>query len=107
MQRASPAEICRDLKTAGIADVNPGHPRLRALCEAGAQAAEFLGFVAKARDAAPGNGFAYVLGAVEGERKRAAQTAASLHRGPMPSKQANLENHNQAVAQAWAVGETA
>lgn len=87
VQRASPAEICRDLKTAGIADVNPGHPRLLALCEAGAQAAEFLGFVPTAIDKAPGRGFAYVLGAVEGERKRAAQTAGSLHRGPMPGKQ--------------------
>lgn len=94
-QRASPAEICRDLKTAGIADVNPGHPRLLALCEAGAQPAEFLGFVPTAIDKAPGRGFAYVLGAVEGERKRAAQTAGSLHRGPMPGKQDSGETAYQ------------
>lgn len=79
------AQVCIALRAAGVADVNPGHPRLQTLLEAGATAAEFVGFVEKARAAAPGREFAYVLGAVEGERTRAAAAAPGLHRGPMPA----------------------
>ena len=64
-------------------------------------ASRVLGFVPTAIDKAPGRGFAYVLGAVEG-RKRAAQTAGSLHRGPMPGKQDSGETAtNAACGSAW------
>lgn len=79
------AQVCIALRAAGVADVNPGHPRLQTLLEAGATAPEFVGFVDKAREVAPGREFAYVLGAVEGARTRAAAAAPGLHRGPMPA----------------------
>lgn len=98
--RASPAaEICLALKGAGFSDVNPGHPRLLALLEAGATSVEFLGFAPKALSAAPGNPFAYLLSTVEGERKRAA--SGGLHRGPMPNKQEALEQRGDAVVERW------
>lgn len=75
--------ICRALREAGIGNVNPGHPRLQALLNAGAAEAEFVAFAEKAKAAS--DPFAYVLGAVEGERKRAAASAGQLHRGPMPT----------------------
>lgn len=53
------------------------------LLDAGATEAEFLGAVDEARD--KGKPFAYLLGVVEGQRKRAASTASQLHRGPMPT----------------------
>lgn len=77
--------VCRALKRAGIADVNPGHPRLTALLVAGAVEAEFVGFVPAAQ--AKGAGFLWILGAVEGERKRAAQGAGQLHQGEMPKRE--------------------
>lgn len=74
--------ICRALRILGIADVNPGHPRLLALLAAGATEPEFTGFVSQALTS--NSPFAYLLGVVEGERKRAAVTAAQAHRGAMP-----------------------
>lgn len=74
--------ICRALRIRGIADVNPGHPRLLALLAAGATEPEFTGFVSQALTS--NSPFAYLLGVVEGERKRAAVTAAQAHRGAMP-----------------------
>jgi uncharacterized protein YdaU (DUF1376 family) len=94
--------ICRALKTAGIANVNPGNLRLITLLAAGATEAEFLAHVDKARD--KGDAFAYVLAAVEGERKRAAATAGQLHQGRMLNKQEALEARNQTIAAAWAAG---
>lgn len=91
--------VCRAMRQAGIADVNPGHPRLLALLQAGATEAEFVGFAPAA--IAKGSGFAWVLGAVEGERSRAASTSAALHRGPLPSKAEARVAANIAVAQRW------
>ena len=102
VQPTQAGALCRDLRRAGIADVNPGHPRLLALLEAGAQPAEFTGFVAAARDKSPRSPFTYLLGMVEGERERAASSASRLHRGPMPNKQQALEQRNRVVGQAWA-----
>ena len=75
--------ICRALKRAGISNVNPGHATLQVLLAAGATEAEFLGAVDAARD--KGDPFAYLLGVVEGQRKRAAEAAKGLHQGAMPS----------------------
>jgi hypothetical protein len=99
--------LCRTLRQAGIADVNPGHPRLLALLQAGAQPSEFVGFVGQALDKAPRNAFAYLLGVVEGERTRATATAGQLHRGPMPNRQEAIEQRNAAVGDAWLAQEGA
>lgn len=74
--------ICIAIKRCGVGDVNPGHPRLAALIEAGATELEFTGFARSAAE--KGKGFAWVLGAVEGERKRAAAMTPQLHCGQMP-----------------------
>jgi hypothetical protein len=81
--------VCRALRKAGIPDVNPGHPRLLALLQAGATEAEFMAFTPGAcRASAP---FLWLLAAVEGERKRAAANASAMHQGRMP----------QAAKPAW------
>jgi uncharacterized protein YdaU (DUF1376 family) len=90
--------ICRALKTAGIANVNPGNLRLTTLLAAGATEAEFLAHADKARD--KGDAFAYVLAAVEGERKRAAATAGQLHQGAMPSAPVTVPSNDAARTEA-------
>jgi hypothetical protein len=103
---ASPgADVCIALKAAGVQNVNPSHPTLKALVDAGAEPAEFVAAAVKSEG--KGDRFAYVLAVVEGDRKRAAQTAGAIHRGPLRvvGKQAALEAHNRAVAEAWAKGE--
>jgi hypothetical protein len=76
--------LCRALRQAGIPDTNPGNLRLLTLLSAGATEAEFLTFVKAATDGTKSSPFAYVLGAVEGERTRAAKVSPTLHHGPMP-----------------------
>ena len=73
--------ICRSLRTAGIANTNPGHPMLGALLEAGATEAEFVGAVAEA--ATKRDPFAYLLSVVKGQREEAAKAVQGLHKGPL------------------------
>ena len=73
--------IAKALRQAGI-EASPGTLRFRTLVDAGATTEEFLAMVPDAID--KDKPFAYLLGAVEGERKRAANTARQLHHGPMP-----------------------
>ena len=93
--------ICGALRRAGIHDTNPGHPALLALLAAGAQPAEFTGFVPAALAKAKRQPFTYLLGMVKGERERAAAMAGTLHRGPMPNRQEAIEQRNSAVGDAW------
>jgi hypothetical protein len=93
--------ICGALRRAGIHDTNPGHPTLLALLSAGAQQVEFAGFVPAALAKSPKQPFAYLLGAVKGERERAATLTGNLHRGPMPNRQEAIEQRNAAVGDAW------
>lgn len=81
-QPSPAATVCLALRQAGIADVNPAHPLLLALLEAGATAEEFVGAAGAA--AGKARGFAYTLAVVEGQRKRAADTALAVHHGPLP-----------------------
>lgn len=97
--RASPAAaVCVALKAAGVQGVNPSHPRLKALIDAGATNDEFVGMADKA--AGKANGFAYLLAAVEGERKRVAETV--IHAGRLPNKQELLEQSNRKIGEEWA-----
>ena len=77
-----PGQICKAMKAAGIGDVNPGHPDLLMLLNAGATVAEFEGAATTA--AKKGKGFAYALGTLRRTRQDAAQTAQTLHTGPLP-----------------------
>ena len=92
---------CLALKAAGIADTNPGNPKLRALVDAGADLQEFVGAAQQAVSA--GNGrFAYVLGIVEGGRKRAAAMASQLHQGAMPAAETAYQRSMRERVQEFA-----
>lgn len=78
-----PAKVCKAMKAAGIGDVNPGHPDLLMLLEAGATLAEFEGAALTA--SGKGKGFAYALGTLKRTRQDAANTAPTLHTGALPA----------------------
>lgn len=61
------------MKRAGLQAVNPGDPRLIALCEQGATQGEFEGIAAEA--VAGGKGFAWVLTVLQKRRAEAADIA--------------------------------
>lgn len=104
VQPSAAAAVCIALKAAGISNVNPSNQLLRTLVDAGAEVGEFV--AAAARSEGKGDRFAYVLAVVQGDRQRAAATAGVIHRGPLKvvGKQAAIEAHNRAVAEAWAAG---
>lgn len=91
--------VCRLLKAQGVVDVNPGHPDLRMLLDAGATDAEFIGAATSA--AAKGKGFAYTLGTLKRQRQEAANTAGTLRKGAIPNKQESIELRNSVVGDAW------
>lgn len=64
-------EICKAMREAGIQQVNPSHPTLLALIDAGATVEEFKNTAA----AASKKNFAYILGVVKGQRMDAASLA--------------------------------
>lgn len=92
--------ICGAIRRAGIGSVDPGFPAFRAAVDAGATSDEFVAFAREALD--KDQPFKWLIGAVVGERKRAAQLAGQLHRGAMPNKQVAIETRNRAVADEWA-----
>jgi uncharacterized protein YdaU (DUF1376 family) len=70
--RASAGEACKAMKSAGMADVSPSHPKLLALLEAGITLPELT---EAARDAmAKSKPFAYALATAEGRRRDSATT---------------------------------
>jgi len=74
----SAGDACKAMRHAGIADVNPGHPELRAMLEAGVTADE-LG--SAAADAVKlGKGFVYAMRMAQSRRRDAAKV------GALPSK---------------------
>lgn len=76
---ATPAGIvCARLRSAGIPDVNPAHPKLLALLEAGLTAEEIVAVGEEARKKS--KGFAWILAAAEGRRRDAATVQ------PLPAK---------------------
>lgn len=93
------ARIAGQIRRAGMGSLDPGYPAFRALVDAGATADEFTGFVAEALTKS--QPFKWLIGAVAGERTRAAALATQLHRGPMPNKQEAIEQRNAAVGDAW------
>ena len=100
-----PGQVCLAMKAkAGVADVNPGHPTLLMLLDAGATLAEFEGAAVAA--VSKSKGFAYALGTVKRTRQEAARDASSVHSGPLPA--ASFETPYQRAARekmtAWAPG---
>lgn len=74
--------VAAAIRKAGIGSVSPSNQRLRALVDLGADANEFVQYVPDALKQG-GDPFKYLLGMVEGERRRAAERTAGLQRGRM------------------------
>ena len=87
---------CLLMRQAGLADVNPGHPDLLALLEAGATDEEIAGAAQGAVDRGKAS-FAYAIAMLKRQRQEAAAMANSLHRGALPR---NLTPAEQRVLQA-------
>lgn len=68
------ATVCQTLRKMGMADVNPGHPKLLKLIEHGASLAEFE--LAASKSIATKKSFAYALGMLAGLRQEAAAMPA-------------------------------
>lgn len=80
---AAALRVCRAMASAGIVDARPGNHTLAMLLRSGAEDAEFT---AAAVDALKHRkGFAYALGIVVNERKRAAEVAREVYRGALPT----------------------
>ncbi len=94
--------ICQALKAAGIANVNPGHPGLLVLLQAGASEAEFVGAAPKA--SGKNDPFGYVLKVVEGQRRDAAQSADGLHRGPLPANETPFARQRREMVEQMSGG---
>ncbi len=85
--------MCKAMKQAGVIDVNPGHPDLLMLIEAGATVEEFAG---AAKTAFEGEkGFAYALAVLKGQRQRAAKDAKTLHNGPAPPTESTYQREKR------------
>jgi uncharacterized protein YdaU (DUF1376 family) len=89
-------KVCMAMRKAGLSGVNPGHPDLLALLEAGATEEEIAGAAQAAVDRGKAS-FAYCLAMLKRQRQEAAAMAASLHRGALPR---NLTAAEQRVLQA-------
>jgi uncharacterized protein YdaU (DUF1376 family) len=89
--------VCLLMREIGLAAVNPGHPTLIALIDAGATDAEFIGAATSA--VAGGKGFAYALGTLKRQREEAATLA--LHKGAMPATDSPFMRDRKAQASAW------
>lgn len=82
--------ICRRLRDSGIQGVNPGHPKLLALLQAGITADELCGIAAEPN--AAGKGMAWVLATAEGRRRDAAKVR------PLPRASPTLADRNRQAA---------
>lgn len=93
------ASVCLELKKIGIIDLNPAHPKLLMLIEAGATIDEFMHAARTAKD--KGKGFKYVLGIVEGQRAEAESAKGKVLQGKIPNKADELLQRNMSVASNW------
>lgn len=82
--------ICRRMRESGIQGVNPGHPKLLALLQAGITADELCGIAAEPN--AAGKGMAWVLATAEGRRRDAAKVR------PLPRASPTLADRNRQAA---------
>ncbi|SEN75614.1 YdaU family protein [Nitrosomonas marina] len=89
--------VCAELKKIGIIDLNPTHPDLLMLIDAGATVDEFVHAARTAKD--KGKGFAYVLGIVKGRRREALAESKQVLHGIMPNKSPPT-NNKQALMMA-------
>lgn len=89
-------EVCRQLREAGIQGVNPSHPKLLALLDAGLTGDEIADIARE--PASAGKGFAWILGAAEGRR----HDAATVRRLPRASPSGVAQQNRDAIERAKA-----
>ena len=98
--RPTSGEVCKAMKSAGLQSVNPSHPKLQALIDAGITLPEFIDAAQHAfKNQKP---FAYALATAEGRRRDAATPALPT---AGPNKQEALEASNAAVVARMLEGE--
>lgn len=85
--------VCVAMRAAGLGSVNPAHPKLLSLLQAGAPIGAFVGAAQDA--AARGKGFAYSLAIVEGQL---AEARAAIARPGAPPRMSATERAAEAVA---------
>lgn len=90
VEPAEAGTICKRLRDAGIQGVNPSHPKLLAVLQAGITADELCGIAAEPN--AAGKGMAWVLATAEGRRRDAAKVR------PMPRASPTLADRNRQAA---------
>lgn len=78
------------MKAKGISDGQPSNPTFVELVKAGASKEEFESAAVKAVE--QHKGFGYAIGIVVGERKRAAELAKTMPRGPLTTARATAAN---------------
>lgn len=78
----STGEVCKTLVKLGIGGVNPGHPKLLMLLQAGAELDEFAGAAQEAVTKQKPS-FAYVLAMMKGRREEAKIASVSLAKGSL------------------------
>lgn len=93
------ASVCLEIKKIGIIDINPAHPKLLMLIEAGATIDEFMHAARTAKD--KGKGFAYVLGIVKSQRAEALQAKGKVLQGKIPNKADELLQRNMDAVKGW------
>jgi len=71
-------EVCKAIRAAGIPNVNPSNPELRALIDKGVTLETFVAAAQAAAKVTPPAGMAYVLRVVTNQMARAAQIAAGV-----------------------------
>lgn len=94
----TPAGVaCRAMKAAGMAQVNPGDPRLSALLAQGATVEELSGIAAEA--VSKGKGFAWALKALEGRRTDAQTITLAPVAQASPQAAAAVESTRRLLAE--------
>ena len=81
------------MKAKGISDCNPSHQTFVELVKAGASKEEFEHAAEKA--VKEQKGFAYAVGIVLNERKRAAELAKTMPQGPLPPTRTTAANQHK------------
>lgn len=88
--------VCITLRAKGVQSVNPSHPDLVALLEAGTDIGSFAAAAEKAVKAGKGS-FAYVLAVVKGQAADSQRLAANARASPQPQSRADRQLETAAL----------
>jgi uncharacterized protein YdaU (DUF1376 family) len=96
-QPSKAAAVCVAIRSEGVSDGNPQHPKLLALIAAGAEIGEFVNAARLAREKE--KGFAYLLAVVKGRRRDAEKIVANARASPsLPRRKTVSEERAETYA---------